>query len=237
MSARDLFHGTNGDNILQIMQDKLLKPSDGKLFFSEGRPDSVLMHGADVKRKLTFAIKARVQIPAGVELLRHSTPGVADTLVLKTTAAVPVEILELYVRRPQATSLEVVSGAEAIKRFLDAAALLEAQKVQALTQLKFLLERIRNQLDLYSNEHAAQQAIITNINRLRRIRGEPAIQQSHTRALDLGQGIREASGRRDGHQAAGREEGAERDSSRPRLLPGGDEKIHDLEGRDRTRLQ
>ena len=88
MSTRELFHGTNGDNILNIMDQGQMIPADGKLFFSESRPDSVLMHGADIKRKLTFAVKVRVQIPDTAALDRHSTPGVQDTLVLKTNAPI-----------------------------------------------------------------------------------------------------------------------------------------------------
>ena len=64
METRDLFHGTNGDNILAIMREGLLRPNhEGKIYFSERRFDSVLMHGADMKRKATFAVKLRVTIP------------------------------------------------------------------------------------------------------------------------------------------------------------------------------
>jgi hypothetical protein len=51
MQVRDLYHGTNGDNILEIIRLGVLKPNtEDKLFFSEWRFDSVL-HGADSRRK------------------------------------------------------------------------------------------------------------------------------------------------------------------------------------------
>jgi len=119
MTTRDLYHGTNGDSILQILGDRQMRPnSEGKIFFSEYRYDSVLMHGADIKRKVTLAVKVRVQIPLGAELQRALTPGVADTLVVTTIAPIPAEIIELYIRRPQATAVEVVRGAADIRKEL-----------------------------------------------------------------------------------------------------------------------
>ena len=49
--VRDLYHGTNGDNILRIIRLGTLEPNaEGKLFFSQWRFDSVLMHGPDSRR-------------------------------------------------------------------------------------------------------------------------------------------------------------------------------------------
>jgi hypothetical protein len=119
MERRELFHGTNGDNILEILRSRRMRPNiSGKIFFSEHRFDSAFMHGPDLKRKLTFVIKARVRIPEGTTLQRYSTPGVAGTLVLNTETAVFVKVLDLYVRKPQGGPIETIHGRIAIERFL-----------------------------------------------------------------------------------------------------------------------
>ncbi len=121
MSAqlRDLYHGTNGDNILEIIQHGSLAPgSGGKIFFSERRFDSVLMHGADKRRNATFAVKLRVTIPSTASVRQTVTPGVADTLVVTTTTALPAEVLELYVRQPHATTVQTIAGKVAIVKYL-----------------------------------------------------------------------------------------------------------------------
>jgi hypothetical protein len=121
MPTHDLYHGTNGDHILEILRDGRMRPdTDGKIYFAEYRYDSVLMHGGDLKRMLALAVKVRVAIPQGAGLERAATPGVADTLVLVTAQPVPAEILEMYVRRPRASEVEVVRGAARIQAFLDA---------------------------------------------------------------------------------------------------------------------
>lgn len=49
MTTRELYHGTDGDNILAIIRERRMKPSaDGTIFFSQNRFESVLMHGADI---------------------------------------------------------------------------------------------------------------------------------------------------------------------------------------------
>ena len=120
---RTLFHGTDGDSILQLLKTRQMRPdSEGRIFFSENRYESVLMHGADLKRKLTFAVKLQVHVPNEAALQRVATPGVDDTLVLVSRIPVRVDVLELYVRRPRATAIETFPGAAAIERFLTQAA-------------------------------------------------------------------------------------------------------------------
>jgi len=119
MEIRELYHGTSGDNILKILRSRLMRPNiDGKIFFSQYRFDSAFMHGPDLKRKLTFAIRAQVKIPDGSLLQRCATPGVANTLVLLTKTAVFAKVLDLYVRKPQGGPVETVRGTAAIERFL-----------------------------------------------------------------------------------------------------------------------
>ena len=119
MQIRDLYHGTNGDNILQIIRSGLITPNaDGKIYFSERHFDSVLMHGADIKRKATFAVKLRVTIPGTAALQQAATAGVADTLIVATTESLQVQILELYVREPRASVVKTIKGVAEIKRCL-----------------------------------------------------------------------------------------------------------------------
>jgi hypothetical protein len=119
MERHELYHGTNGDNILQILRSRRMRPNiSGKIFFSQHRFDSAFMHGPDLKRKLTFVIKVRVKVPNGATLQRYSTPGVASTLVLNTETALFAEVLDLYVRKPQGGPIETIHGKAAIERFL-----------------------------------------------------------------------------------------------------------------------
>jgi hypothetical protein len=121
MQIRELYHGTNGDNILEIIRGGELKPnSEGRIYFSEARFDSVLMHGADTKRNATFAVKLRVTIPPTAGLERSRTPGVVDTLVIRTPVPVRVDVLELYVREPRAAVFKTVKGKQEIVRYLSA---------------------------------------------------------------------------------------------------------------------
>jgi len=116
---RELYHGTTGDNILGIMHTRSLRPGvDGTLFFSENRFESVLMHGADRRRGASFAVKMRVHLPPGVTTERIATPGVVDTLSVRTTFPILADVLELYVRQARASSVQVIRGAADIQRFL-----------------------------------------------------------------------------------------------------------------------
>jgi hypothetical protein len=119
MTIRELYHGGNGDKILQILDSRQMQPdSQHKIYFCESRYESVLMHGGDLKRKLTLAIKVRVQLPSGTALTRAPTPGVADTITITTAVPIHAEVLELYVRKPKAVAVEVVRGATDIRKFL-----------------------------------------------------------------------------------------------------------------------
>lgn len=121
MDVRNFYHGTSGDTILRIIRERLVRPnSDSKIFFSERSFESVLMHGADVKRKETYAIKVRVTIPEGVTLQRSATPGVADTIVAVTSSPLPAEVLELYIRPPRGAAVRIIQGEGPILMALNA---------------------------------------------------------------------------------------------------------------------
>jgi hypothetical protein len=119
MQIRDLYHGTTGDRILQIIRFGLIRPNvDGKIYFSERRFDSVLMHGADLNRKATFAVKLRVTIPATDALQQAATAGVPDTLIVATTMPLQAQVLELYIREPRATVVKTIRGVTDITKYL-----------------------------------------------------------------------------------------------------------------------
>jgi hypothetical protein len=118
MKTYELYHGTNGDNILSILQEGLMRPSaQHKVFFSQKFEDA-LQHGGDLKRKLTFAFKAQVVLPSVASLERTSKPGNPLTVIVDSIAPLPTTILELYVRTPHQQHLQVVKGAAAIRVFL-----------------------------------------------------------------------------------------------------------------------
>ena|SRR5208337_1056135 len=118
MKIYELYHGADGDEILSIIRDASMRPNaEHEIFFSE-RFDDALQHGGDRKRKLTFAVKAQISLPATASLKRTSKPGNPLTVIVTTTMPLPASILELYVRTPHQQHLQVVKGLAAIKTFL-----------------------------------------------------------------------------------------------------------------------
>ena len=120
MQSEILYHGANGDSILAIVTTKFMLPGAGKIFFAMHKWESALMHGADTRRRASFVVKVRVDIPDHAVRTRTTTPGVADTLIVETAQALHVEVLELYVRTPVGGGFEIqhVVGAEAIRTYL-----------------------------------------------------------------------------------------------------------------------
>jgi len=121
------FHGTEGDSIRQILDSGLIQPNEqGEIFFSRYNWQSCLMHGTDPKRKASFVIKIEVEAPPDTGRVFSETPGVRDTVVLRTTHPIPATVLELYVRgkmqrdSEEPASLQIIKGHEAIRRFLAA---------------------------------------------------------------------------------------------------------------------
>jgi hypothetical protein len=101
MQTRQLYHGTNGDNILSILASGKLFPSaQHEIFFSSSDWKTVLMYGADQKRKATFAIKVEVTFPDQIVQVNLSTPGNPATLLVQTIQPLAAKVLELYIRKP-----------------------------------------------------------------------------------------------------------------------------------------
>jgi hypothetical protein len=119
MQTRELYHGTKGDNILDIIHYGELRPNAvGKIYFSEWSFASVLMHGADMDRKAAFAVKLFVTIPATASLQQGATLGIPDTLIVTTAIPLQVEVLELYVREARASTVKTVKGTPYITSYL-----------------------------------------------------------------------------------------------------------------------
>jgi hypothetical protein len=106
MPKHRLFHGTNGDNILQIIDTQQMRPdASGQIFFSQFDWAPVLQHGADTRRKAAFAICVDINIQPPASLQRKQTPGVLNTLVVRTNSPLMVEVIELIVREPGASQV------------------------------------------------------------------------------------------------------------------------------------
>jgi hypothetical protein len=115
------YHGADGDKILAIIASGRMMPdSRNEVFFSQFTPDSCFMHGADRKRRASFVIKVAAEIPEGGTVERAETPGVRDTVIVRTADPIKVQVLELFVRRIKdgAGQLERVSGAQKIRSYL-----------------------------------------------------------------------------------------------------------------------
>jgi hypothetical protein len=119
MQFRELYHGTNGDNILNIIDTGMIRPNEsGNIFFSQSSFEKVLMHGPDSKRKATFAVKLLAIIPPTATCQSKATHGVPDTLVVTTGAPLDVVVQELYVREPRGTTIKTITGKENIVKYL-----------------------------------------------------------------------------------------------------------------------
>ena len=68
------------------------------MYFARFQWTNVLMHGADTKRRCSFAIKIRAEIPETATIRRGVTPGVIDIFSVETPVPISVEVMELYVR-------------------------------------------------------------------------------------------------------------------------------------------
>lgn len=121
MQTRQLYHGTNGDNILSILASGKLSPNaQHEVFFSSDNWQTVFMHGADQKRKAAFAIKVEVTLPDQIVLVHTSTPGIPATLLVQTIQPLAAKVLELYVRKPGEDGfvMEHIRGEPAIRNYL-----------------------------------------------------------------------------------------------------------------------
>jgi len=114
------FHGAPGDTILNIIKEGVMRPDAAhQIYFSE-RFEDALQHGADTRRKASFAFKAQVTVVDGAALQRTARPGNPLTVLVTTALPLPAKILELYIRvgRVGEFELKVIKGVEAVKAYL-----------------------------------------------------------------------------------------------------------------------
>ncbi|HEY6466407.1 MAG TPA: hypothetical protein VIY69_10480 [Candidatus Acidoferrales bacterium] len=101
MRVHDLYHGSNGDKILAIIREGVMRPNNGVLFFGrfESQYPHLFQYGADSKRGASYVIKVRVSLPEGAELKSHVRGGApSDSWLLETRQVVSCQVLELYIR-------------------------------------------------------------------------------------------------------------------------------------------
>lgn len=80
-----------------------------------------MMHGPDRRRKASFVVKVQVGDTDAAATIYRETHGVRDTAEIQTDRPVPVEVLEMYVRRLDEdgiASIDKFVGAQNIKSFL-----------------------------------------------------------------------------------------------------------------------
>lgn len=121
MGSERVYHGSDGDSILGIISAGEIRPdSEGRVFFARHGWAGVLQHGGDRKRKAAFALALDVEIPPAALIERKETPGIRDTFVVHTSSPLKAKAVTLFVRNPGATQPELVSGPDAITRYLRA---------------------------------------------------------------------------------------------------------------------
>jgi len=121
MQMLELYHGTTANNILSIMKQHAIYPSNREVYFirQESQLHSAFAYGADVSRDAAYVIKVRVTLPHGLSLKPKARVGApADAWVVETDKAIPVEVLRLYVRHKPGQPIEVKDGAAEIERYL-----------------------------------------------------------------------------------------------------------------------
>jgi len=120
MSTQELYHGTKGDNVLRILREGVIRPTDGQIFFckQESQWGTLFAHGGDTSRDAAFVIKVRVHISDDRHLKARVTPGVPDTWVLATNTPVKGEILALLIRRRPGSPVETITNPTEINNTL-----------------------------------------------------------------------------------------------------------------------
>jgi hypothetical protein len=115
MRIHDLYHGSNGDKILAIIREGVMRPNNGVLFFGrfESQYPHLFRYGADSERGASYVIKVRVSLPEDAGLKQHVQAGApTDSWVLETRQVVSCQVLELYVREKGISTVLRVPASE-----------------------------------------------------------------------------------------------------------------------------
>ncbi len=122
MPNLELFRGMTGDDILEILNRKWIRPNrHGEIYFGERQFERVIAFGADRRRKKAFAVRVMVTVPKEAKVARCATQGVPDTVVITTPKPLRAQVLEMHVRtlRDGFGEFEQVQGEWEIRRFLE----------------------------------------------------------------------------------------------------------------------
>lgn len=120
MKTQELYHGTTGDNIVAILNNGVMKPVGGEIYFvkHESQLHSSFVHGADTSRRAAFVLNVRIHIPEDATLKPDPRPGNPDCWILRTSKPVAAEALKLFVRHKPGEPPEVIHGRERIAAYL-----------------------------------------------------------------------------------------------------------------------
>jgi len=119
MNILDVYHGTKGDNILQIIKDGAFRPDEkGELYFVQHELGEAFQHGADEGRMACYVLRARVEVPLTATIEQLQTPGALHTLRVKTALPLSGEVTEMYIRKSGSSDLRVVKGSDEIAKTL-----------------------------------------------------------------------------------------------------------------------
>lgn len=112
------FHGTDGDNILSILDEGALRPNGGKVFLSEVK--DTFGHGGDLSRNKAFTIEVELKATTS-DVIRTSVVGNPRTIQINTQDDVITNVKRLFIRTPKAGggfTEDSIDGAGAIRAFL-----------------------------------------------------------------------------------------------------------------------
>jgi len=114
------YHGTNGDNVLNILNSGVMRPSNGEIYLSENLADT-FVHGADTKRGAAFSTNVTLFVPEGADIVRVSRPGNPQTIIIRTNTPIVTRVNALYarVRLEGAFVVSLFSGERAIRNILE----------------------------------------------------------------------------------------------------------------------
>jgi hypothetical protein len=111
MPMNEYFHGTNGDNLKQIIKNKKMLPDEeGNIFVSAAF--DVFQHGGDRTRGMALAVRIGVNLNEGMIAKRVTLTGNPYAVKISTTKAVEVKILKLFYRLPNGVGGELTGTPE-----------------------------------------------------------------------------------------------------------------------------
>jgi len=122
VQVQELYHGAIGNNILSIIKESAIRPSNGEIYFirQESQLHYAFAYGADLSRGAAYVIKVRAHVPDGLSLKPQARSGApTDTWVFETDKPIAVEVLRLYVRHKPGEPVEIKDGAAEIRRYLE----------------------------------------------------------------------------------------------------------------------